>query len=388
VSQVKIKPQIPILSFFTGGGFLDLGFEKEGFKTVWYNEFNEDFADMFQHAMTGLRKGENPNAEEVTVSSKVSIEDLRAGLVQFEAFDGPPPECFGVIGGPPCPDFSSGGKHRGHDGDHGKLSQTYIDMVCSLRPAFFLMENVPGLIRHRKHRAYFESLRAQLHNAEYVTDFITLDALGFGAPQHRKRVFLIGVSQNMWRKVRPGSTLPTADGWFPFPKPYFENALNYPWPSMSRFGAAPVCPKNIPEELMTIHWLKDVGIDSGMPNSDEFFVPYSEKFKTVFEGDDSRKSFKRLHRYRYSPTACYGNNEVHLHPWEPRRLSVREALRIQTVPDEYILPDGKTLSAKFKMIANGVPVVLARAIAKSLMDFLTGSTASVEELSPSNRVSR
>jgi DNA (cytosine-5)-methyltransferase 1 len=379
VSQAKKKSEIPILSFFTGGGFLDLGFEEAGFETVWYNEFNTDFADMFEYAMSGLRKSENSNAEEVTVNSRFSITELRPGLVQFEAFGGPPPEFFGVIGGPPCPDFSSGGKHRGHEGDRGKLSQTYIDMVCSLRPSFFLMENVPGLIRHRKHRLYFESLRAQLHDAGYVTDFTTLDALSFGAPQERKRVFLVGISHKTWRKIRSNSMLPTVDGWFPFPKPDFKNALMYPWPSTSKFGENPIRPTGIPKELMTITWLENVGVNSGIPNSNEFFVPYSDKFKTVYEGDDSRKSFKRLHRFRYSPTACYGNNEVHLHPWEPRRLSVREALRIQTVPDEYILPDYKTLSAKFKMIANGVPVVLARAIARSLMDFLTGQIGAIDK---------
>lgn len=378
MKKLQNKTQVPILSFFTGGGFLDLGFEEAGFETVWRNEFNSDFADMFEHAMTSLRRSKDPAADQVKVSSRSSITDLRPGLVQFEAFSGPPPECFGVIGGPPCPDFSSGGKHRGHEGDHGKLSQSYINMVCGLGPSFFLMENVPGLIRHKKHRAYFETLRLQLRNAGYVSDFITFDALDFGAPQERKRVFLVGVSERMWRKIKTNAAIPSSDGWFPFPKPKYEGAINYDWPKTSKFGGQPIRPKGIPDELMTINWLSDVGVGSGKPNSDEFFVPYSEKFKTVFEGDDSKKSFKRLHRYRYSPTACYGNNEVHLHPWEPRRLSVREALRIQTVPDEYILPDGKALSAKFKMIANGVPVVLARALAKSVMDFMNGSTDSVE----------
>ena len=343
---------------------------------------------MFQHAMSGLRKSENPNAEEVTVNSRLSITELRPGLVQFEAFGGPPPECFGVIGGPPCPDFSSGGKHRGHEGDRGKLSQTYIDMVCSLRPSFFLMENVPGLIRHRKHRSFFESLRAQAHAAGYVTDFTVLDALCFGAPQERKRVFLVGVSHKTWRKVSPNSKLPSTDGWFPFPKSKFVNPLNYPWPEASKFGKKPIRPEGIPEDLMTINWLKDVGSESGVPNSDEFFVPYSDKFQTVQEGDDSGKSFKRLHRFKYSPTACYGNNEVHLHPWEPRRLSVREALRIQTVTDGYILPANKPLSAKFKMIANGVPVVLARAIANSLSEFLTTTGKSTDSKIPNILVSR
>ncbi len=327
---------------------------------------------MFEHAMTNLRRIRKSGAEEIKVSSRSSITDLRSGIIQVDAFNGRPPECFGVIGGPPCPDFSSGGKHRGHEGDRGKLSQTYIDMVCSLCPSFFLMENVPGLIRFKKHRDYFLTLREQLHDAGYVTDFATLDALDFGAPQERKRVFLVGFSHKTLREARPGLELPTGEGWFPFPKPDFEDALGYPWPGASKFGAEPKRPRGIPDTLMTISWLKDVGVTSGIPNSDEFFVPYSDKFSTVDEGDDSRKSFKRLHRYRYSPTACYGNNEVHLHPWEPRRLSVREALRIQTVPDEYILPSNKNLSAKFKMIANGVPVVLARAIARSLMNFLVG----------------
>jgi DNA (cytosine-5)-methyltransferase 1 len=122
---------------------------------------------------------------------------------------------------------------------------------------------------------------------------------------------------------------------------------------------------------MIAHWLNGKVKISELPNGDEFFAPYSDKFNSVNEGDISNKSFKRLHRYRYSPTVCYGNNEVHLHPWKPRRLSVREALRIQTIPDAYVLPKEKSLSAKFKMIANGVPALLAGEIAKSLMHFLS-----------------
>ncbi len=108
-----------------------------------------------------------------------------------------------------------------------------------------------------------------------------------------------------------------------------------------------------------------------LPNGNEGFAAYSAKMQTVREGDVAKKSFKRLHRYRYSPTACYGNNEVHLHPWEPRRLTVREALRIQSVPDTYELPPDMPLSSKFKMIANGVPVELARHVAQAIHSVLT-----------------
>ncbi|MBE9201384.1 DNA cytosine methyltransferase [Nodularia sp. LEGE 06071] len=56
------------------------------------------------------------------------------------------------------------------------------------------------------------------------------------------------------------------------------------------------------------------------------------RFTAIDEGDVSNKSFKRPHRWRYSPTACYGNNEVHLHPYQVRRISVAEALAIQSLP--------------------------------------------------------
>ena len=92
--------------------------------------------------------------------------------------------------------------------------------------------------------------------------------------------------------------------------------------------------------------------------------------QAIEEGETNRPSFKRLHRFKYSPTTCYGNNEVHLHPYLHRRLSVREALRIQGVPDEYVLPIELPMTKKFKMIGNGVPVPLAKAVADKLKDFL------------------
>jgi DNA (cytosine-5)-methyltransferase 1 len=75
------------------------------------------------------------------------------------------------------------------------------------------------------------------------------------------------------------------------------------------------------------------------PNAHNRFVPRSgiEKMKVVAEGDVSRKSYKRLHRFRYSPTAAYGNNEVHLHPSKERRISAAEAMAIQSLPKEFEL---------------------------------------------------
>ena len=92
--------------------------------------------------------------------------------------------------------------------------------------------------------------------------------------------------------------------------------------------------------------------------------------QTIDEGDVSKKSYKRLHRWRYSPTVAYGNNEVHLHPYEERRISAAEALALQTLPKNFALPPEMTLTDKFKSIGNGVPYLLSSGIAKTIFDFM------------------
>jgi len=104
------------------------------------------------------------------------------------------------------------------------------------------------------------------------------------------------------------------------------------------------------------------------PNQKHVFKPKAglAKFTTVLEGDVSRKSYKRLHRNRYSPTAAYGNNEVHIHPTLPRRITVAEALAIQSLPPEFELPADMTLTNMFKSIGNGVPFLVSKGIANAI----------------------
>jgi DNA (cytosine-5)-methyltransferase 1 len=112
------------------------------------------------------------------------------------------------------------------------------------------------------------------------------------------------------------------------------------------------------------------------PNAEHFFKPRAgiKRFESVDEGDDSKKSYKRLHRWRYSPTACYGNNEVHLHPYKVRRLSVAEALAIQSLPKDFALSVHLSLSNMFKTIGNGVPYLASKALALTIADFLEAAT--------------
>jgi len=364
---------IPVLSFFTGGGFLDIGFEEAGFDIIWTNEYNNVFADMYEFGVTAWRQSKNSHLGPAVVSNRESIESLSQSNVMRQAFGISDQPHFGIIGGPPCPDFSLGGKHGGGKGKNGRLSQVYIDLICSLGPDFFIMENVPGLSRCRKHRLFLESLIKQLSLCprKYRTTVRLLNALEFGVPQNRERLFLIGVSTDIAEGIL-GRNTGFGEDWFPWPKAIYPRVKELPWPTTSPFGTVPDPALDTPLELSVYPLLTSTPSPIELPNGQDVFNAYSGKFWEIAEGDDSHKSFKRLHRYRYSPTAWYGNNEVHLHPWEPRRLSVREAMRIQSIPDTYILPAACPLSAKFRFVGNGVPCRLAETIATAIARFLRG----------------
>ncbi len=352
--------RIPLLSFFSGGGFLDLGFEQAGFDVVWSNEAHESFADMYCAGISGWRQVVGlTDGKDCPLVNTSSIADLNKRIILAEAFGSVTPDFFGIIGGPPCQDFSQSGKDLGAEGSRGKLTQIFANLICDVRPSFFLMENVPGLFR-KKHLKFFQRIVKQLTdgNLGYLTSREILNALEYGVPQHRERLFLIGFRKDMFPKHRKNH--------FAWPHPQYKGARDLAWPTTSPFGSETLpVPSGIPLELTVGRLVGDEA--ERLPNGQEAFTPYSKKFTEIKEGDVSGKSFKRLHRYRYSPTVWYGNNEVHLHPWKPRRLTVREALRIQSVPDEYILPAEAFLSHKFKVISNGVPTLLARQIAGALL---------------------
>ncbi len=347
---------IPVLSFFTGGALLDIGFTQNSvFKVIWRNENNPQFVKGVEYAMSVM----NGNGD-YKIHNTVSIAKLDANQIAREAFHNTQiPELFGIIGGPPCPDFSEGGKNRGKDGDHGKLSQVYVNHIIALQPTFFLFENVPGLLKTIKHRNFLEHLKAQLSES-YVISLEILNALEYGVPQNRKRIFLVGFHKKWFKKHFDVDIPQYYEDWFPWPEKKHPDALTqFNWPTQSPFGGNPEKPRDIPDQLVVEPLICNQNEIASLPNGEEGFNPKSQKFWQIAEGDETGKSFKRLHRWRFSPTAAYGNNEVHLHPTQARRLTVREALRIQTVPDSYALPPDLTLTNKFKMIGNGVPVKLA-----------------------------
>lgn len=361
---------IEVFSFFSGLGFLDLGFENAGFNIVFVNEKNSIFLDSYKYAR---------RHEEHRCKYGYSDEDIRRYLnnefwnESFNDYNNRKNKIIGFIGGPPCPDFSTAGKNMGEKGENGQLTNVYVNLIIRRKPDFFLLENVKGLYQTKKHKEFYEKMKRKLYKAGYSLFDSIENALEYGVPQRRDRLILIGL-----RRERFGRNIRYTIGMH---KKYnLENIEQCEWPTINEFAVQNelAVPENIIEELTVEYWFRQNDVIHH-PNGNDFFnTIVNDKFNTIPEGDSFGKSFKRLHRWRYSPTAAYGNNEVHLHPYEARRISVAEALAIQSVPNWFEVMPTVSLSAKFKMVGNGVPYLLAKGIALDLYEWIKCHTRQIE----------
>lgn len=370
-----------IFSFFSGIGFLDLGFELNGHEVVYSSEVSADFMNAYHYARKclnlespryGTDSGEDGDIEHLL---STSAKRKLANRIRSSRKSG---NIVGFIGGPPCPDFSVAGKNKGRDGDNGKLSASYAMLISEQKPDFFVFENVKGLWSNKKHRSFYEELKNSLTTSSYLLSERLINSLEYGVPQDRQRIILVGFNKRFLAACgyqnSPHNLSSQIDiGWDKYVEYPKKSIFEKDWPKVDEFSENSVttCPDEIIEELTVQYWF-DKNDVSKHPNSDNSFKPRSgiKRFLSVAEGDDSRKSFKRLHRWRYSPTVCYGNNEVHLHPYKVRRLSVSEALSLQSVPRGFALPQDMSLTKMFKAIGNGVPYLASRSISQTISNFL------------------
>ena len=189
-----------VISTFSGAMGLDNGIEKAGLDIRLCVEF--------QHAMAETIRLNKPDIPVIEDDIRnYSGEDLkkRAGLTKKD-------EVFLVCGGPPCQAFSTAGKRLGFDDDRGNVFLKYLDIIGEIRPKYFLLENVRGLLsasytppKDDKSRTGFalptpknEKGTALLYALEriksigYSATFTLYDAANYGVPQRRERVIILG----------------------------------------------------------------------------------------------------------------------------------------------------------------------------------------------------
>lgn len=369
-------PRVVIFSFFSGAGILDLAFENSGYDIVFVNEYEPRFIEAYKYSRKQLEMKEPLYGYFTKSAAAYTKRRNKRNLIHMVKNEKEKGNIVGFIGGPPCPDFSIGGKNKGADGKNGKLTKTYFDLITKCQPDFFMFENVKGLVKTEKHKKFYNEMKMKITHSGYAISDKLINALSYAVPQFRERIIMVGFKGELLSK----SDIFTVDEnncfVFPWEKHESYNAcdiLKMDWPTTEKFtedidrGFV----YEVPIELTVEHWFQINDVEHHPNQTDKFEVKKGRrKIQDIAEGDTRRKSFKRLHRWRYSPTAAYGNNEVHLHPYKARRLSVAEAMAIQSLPADFVLPGSIPLTHKFKMISNGVPYLMAKDIAITLHEII------------------
>lgn len=315
------------VSLFSGGGGLDLGFEEAGFtpavcvdndpvacKTLSYNrpEWN------------------------------VVCDDIR----NFDAT--PYAGTDVVVGGPPCQGFSSAGKGNPDD-PRNYLWREYMRVVDEVQPRAVVLENVSALT-HKRNGDHLTGIMDNLRSKGYTFAYGVLNAADFGVPQARKRLIVIGVK----------------DGAVSLPSPTTADAPVSVWEAISD--------------------LADTQPNANINHQPNTHAAHVVERWTALSPGETDPSYRRARLDKDRPSVTiragggYGPNGDHLggfhppiHPTLPRQLTVREAARIQSFPDDWHLCGPKTIQGR--QIGNAVPVKLAAAIAHHVASLLHTSHA-------------
>lgn len=320
-----------IVSFFSGAGGLDLGFEQAGFEIIYANEYDKTIWETYQ---------KNHNAP-------LDTRDIRN--IKSEEM----PDCDGIIGGPPCQSWSEAGKMKGFADARGQLFFEFIRILKDKQPKFFVAENVVGMLSS-KHGDAVDNILELFRDANYDVSLTLVNAVDYGVPQDRKRVFYIGFRKDLDIK----------DFKLDLVKQPIIPLKSVIWDL--RDNVLPAKPLN-----------KTNGNECKIPNH-EFLTG---SFSTIFMSRNRVRSWEEP-----SFTIQAGGRHAPIHPQAPkmlfieqnkrifvpgkedlyRRLSVRECARIQTFPDNFKF-FYKDVADGYKMVGNAVPVKLAKQVAECVM---------------------
>lgn len=311
-----------IASFFSGAGGLDLGFTNAGFKVVFAND---NWSGCWE-----------------TYEKNHHIEINKKSIVNLSPKD--IPEVIGFIGGPPCQSWSLAGSMRGIEDPRGKLFYTYINLIKSKKPLFFLAENVAGMLSS-KHYADFMKIIYEFENTGYVVTYKLLDSKDYLVPQERKRIIIVGYHKSLNKK-------------FEFPTPFttfltLRDAIGDLHRSFPNFSYT--------SKIKNHEYL--LGDFSSLYMSRNRVRSWNEPSFTIQAGARHAPIHPQAPKMvSLEPNKrCFVEGKEYLY----KRLSVRECARIQTFPDDFIF-FYKNISDGYKQVGNAVPVKLAEILATKI----------------------
>ena len=332
------------IDLFAGCGGLSKGFMDAGFDIIVGVDNDQDALNTFALNHNGAKP---LNAD---LSKQETFDEIKriAGDRTIDV----------IIAGPPCQGFSTIGKRISSDPEKRKafdprntLFREYIRVLNCLKPKFFLMENVQGLLTRDKGRI-FEEIKETFKKTGYEFNYVILNAADYGVPQIRNRVFFFG--NRVGVKMEP-------------PSPCCDGTDEHPYKTV---GEAIGDLADLSDDLEFNH----VALKHGEINLRRYaLIPEGgrlpeDQLPEELYRKNFGNTFKRLHRDKPSLTMVPGHNAFPIHPWLNRSLTVREAARIQTFPDDYVFVGPR--QKQCMQVGNAVPPVMAQCWAKYLKEEL------------------
>ena len=353
-----MRQEITAVSLFTGAGGMDIGFEQAGVRIVFANELMKEAANTY-------------NANH---SAGVMVnEDIYKVIDQVNAFEGTDL----VVGGPPCQGFSVAGKMDPDDA-RSKLIFTFLDVVERVRPRAFVMENVKALGILEKWEPVRKKYLERAYNLGYDCVPFILDSTEYGVSQKRERVFFIGIRGNTdpfyeyhmsYLIERQKEKAPVIrDLLYSLGRAGTETNPNTCTAKIT-FAANPVMRKSPYAGMYFNGQGRPIDVD-GYANT----LPASmggNKTPFIDEdylyGDAKEDWVVAYHKGLMDGTIIPEFKDA---PKRLRRITIREAARIQTFPDNYIFCGNK--GKIYTQIGNAVPSKLAEVVARATIQYLAG----------------
>lgn len=362
-----------VISLFSGCGGLDLGFKREGFRIVWANDKIEDVCETYT---------KNINERIVCAElNDIEIDEIPSGDV--------------LIGGPPCQSFSLLGKRNPQD-KRGNLAWKYFEILKERTPRFFLFENVIGIksavIPNGK--KVLDELKNEIRRVGYNLYIYTLNAADYGVPQRRIRVFLVGSVEDKQigfpepthgrvpEKILTGETIrkwvSVKEALSDLPSPSKDDGMPYDeepqseYQKMMRKNSKAVYNHYPPYSSETDMKI----IKSVSPGGNYMNVPDEIATKRImnFKKTGGRTTtYGRLHpdRPAYTINTHFNRPNVgcNIHYSQDRLITIREGLRLQSFPDNFILYS-TTKRNYYLQVGNAVPPLLSQAWARKIKEFM------------------
>lgn len=373
-----------LIDLFAGCGGLSLGLEQSGFNTIFFNEI------MPVYASTYLRNRHIPEGHYFIGDINTLNEHLDDYRHIWELEDD---GVDLVCGGPPCQGFSMANRQRVIDDPRNNLYKAFLTFLRAVRPKFFIMENVKGMAQRI---AEIKDNFREYMGDEYSFDYRILKAQDFGVPQNRERLIFIGnrmgidpadIFSKIESRKRKSFVLRDALEGLPHleARPeknkgeledirygLTERDFSYPQTDFYRFLNGDKVITKLYNHKNRYNNPRDIEIFRRLPQganslheSIADIMPYGRR------NDIFKDKYFKLREDEVCKTITSHMKfdcNMYIHPWEARGLSPREAARIQTFPDDYIICGAQ--NSWYAQVGNAVPVKLAEAIGSSIMEFL------------------